>query len=121
MSQSRIDLIWLIVFTLTLPVAVVVSTQLARSSFEKVRLRGQTVTVKGYAERPIVSDRAEWSCGITERHADRTAAYTALESARNRLLTYLQQAGFGEQTVGVGPVLQQRNLLQRGERHDIYR
>ena len=105
MSQSRINLIWLIVFTLTLPVAVVVSTQLARRSFEKVRLRGQTVTVKGYAERPIVSDRAESVlCGITERHADRTAAYAALESARNRLLTYLQQAGFGEQRVGVGPV-----------------
>ena len=88
MSSARINLFWLIIFTLTLPLAVVMSTHLARRSFEKVKLRGQTIRVKGYAEQTITSDRAEWSATIRERNADRTKAYELLEGHRERLLAY---------------------------------
>jgi len=104
MSNARINLFWLIIFTLTLPVAVVMSTNLARKSFERVQLRGQTVTVKGYAEKPIVSDRAEWSTRIVERDPDRTAAYVSLEKDRGTLLAYLAKRGFAAKDVELGPV-----------------
>ena len=104
MSIARINLFWLIIFTLTLPVAVVLSTHLARKSFEKVRLRGQTITVKGYAEKPITSDRAEWSASIIERNADRTEAYRSLEKSRASLVAFLTQHGFPEEKVKLGPV-----------------
>jgi len=46
MSTARINLFRLILFTCTLPLAVMFSTNLARKSFEKVKLRDQTITVK---------------------------------------------------------------------------
>ncbi|MBI1369023.1 MAG: DUF541 domain-containing protein [Planctomycetes bacterium] len=104
MSTARINLFWLIIFTLTLPMAVVASTWLARSSFEKVRLRDQTIRVKGYAERPITSDRAEWSSTIIERNADRTAAYRQLAEHRDALMGYLQSQSFKGDEVEPGPV-----------------
>ncbi|QNN22468.1 SIMPL domain-containing protein [Planctomycetales bacterium ZRK34] len=104
MSTARINLFWLIIFTLTLPLAVVVSTQLARSSFEKIKLRGQTITVKGYAELPIDSDRAEWSTQIVTRDTDRTRGYATLSQHRDRLLEYLADFGFEGASVAMGPV-----------------
>lgn len=105
MSSARINLFWLVLFTLTLPIAVVVSTKLAGRSFEKVQLGQQTVRVKGYAEKPIVSDRAEWSARIVERNPDRTAAYRSLESHRRRVLGFLDGHGFSAERVTMGPVM----------------
>jgi hypothetical protein len=104
MSNARINLFWLVIFTLTLPLAVVFSTHLARRSFEKVQIRDQVVSVKGYAELPIVSDRAEWSARIVERHADRTQAYVTMSQQRDRVLGYLQSRGFTQEQVSLGPV-----------------
>lgn len=104
MSNARINLFWLIIFTLTLPVAVVFSTQLARRSFEKVKLGGQTLSVKGYAEKPILADRAKWEAKLVERNADRTLAYKQLEFSRAKTLTFLSESGFSSQDVTLDPV-----------------
>jgi len=104
MSNARINLFWLIIFTLTLPLAVVFSTQLARKSFERVKMDGQTVNVKGYAELPITSDRAEWTTRIVERDPDLKLAYAALERNRLTLMQYLQSHGFAGDAVELGPV-----------------
>lgn len=104
MSSSRLNLFWLIIFGLTLPVSVVISTQLARRSFERVRIRGQTITVKGYAERDITSDLATWSAGLVSREADLASAYARLERDRTRLLEYLAGKGFEASSVALAPV-----------------
>lgn len=104
MSNARINLFWLIIFTCTLPIAVVLSTHLARKSFERVKMEDQTVTVKGYAELPITSDRAEWSTQIVERNADLTTAYASLERNRLTLQQYLESHGFKDKAVKLGPV-----------------
>lgn len=104
MSNARINLFWLIIFTLTLPLAVVLSTHLARKSFERVKMEDQTVLVKGYAELPITSDRAEWSTQIVERNSDLTQAYAALERNRLTLMQYLASHGFASDAVTLGPV-----------------
>ena len=104
LSATRLNLIRLIVFTLTLPIAVVFSTELARRSFERVKLGGQTVTVKGYAEHPIISDRAMWSARISVNNLDRTQAYMKLEEDRGELLTYLSDRGFSPEFINLGPV-----------------
>ena len=104
MSNQRMNLFWLIIFTLTLPVAVVISTQLARRSFEHVKLGGQTISVKGYAEKPITADRAQWQARIVERNADRTQAYKQLEASRNKTLAFLAKSGFADQDVNLEPV-----------------
>ena len=104
MSNARINLFWLIIFGATLPLGVVISTHLARRSFEKVKLRGQTITVKGYAQQRIVSDLAMWSASIGLRDPDRTAGYKSLERDRALLLAYLKSHGFEEDKVDFSPV-----------------
>jgi len=104
MSNARINLFWLVIFGLTLPVSVVVATHLARRSFEKVQLRGQTITVKGYAEHPIVADRGSWSADVVVRNAQRTDAYVQLEADRAKLMSLLASQGFPAQAVQWEPV-----------------
>ena len=104
MTDSRKNVILVVLFTITMPLAVVFSTNLARSSFEKVKLRDQVITVKGYAERPIVSDRATWSTAIVERQPDLKAAYAKLEADRAALLKFLAAQGFAADQVDPAPV-----------------
>ena len=94
--SSRFQFVWLIVFCLTLPLAVIVSTNLARRSFEKVQLKDQTISVKGYAEQTIQSDRATWSATIRQRDATLADAYAQLETGRAALIAYLKTSGFAD-------------------------
>ena len=96
MSNARINLLLLVVFGLTLPLSVVLSTNLARRSFEKVKLRDQTVTVKGYAERRITSDRATWYASIEASAPDLKTAYAQVEQGRGRLVALLAKLGVKE-------------------------
>lgn len=102
MSSARFQIVWILVFCLTLPVAVVVSTHLARRSFEKVSIRDQTINVKGYAEQNITSDRATWSATLIARNEQLAAAYSQLEMSRVKLIEFLGQRGFAN--VGLSSV-----------------
>jgi len=104
MSTARLNFFWLIIFGMTMPVAVVLSTNLARRSFERVKIRDQTITVKGYAERSISADRATWSAGIVTRQPVMKDAYAELENQRKRLLAFLAEHGFKSADVDLNPV-----------------
>ncbi|QOV88186.1 SIMPL domain-containing protein [Humisphaera borealis] len=104
MSNTKFNIFLLVLFGAAMPAAVVLSTNLARSSFEKVKLRDQTITVKGYAERPISSDRAVFSAEIGAREKELTAAYTKLEADRAKVMAFLATKGFAGDQVQLGPV-----------------
>lgn len=104
MSRIWFNWFWIIAFALMLPMGVVLSTHLARRSFEKVKLRDQTITVKGYAERPIVSDLAQWSARVTARAPVMTDAAASLEQARAAMQAFLQDHGFEPASVDLAPV-----------------
>lgn len=93
MSTARTNLFLLVIFGLTLPLSVVLSTNLARRSFEKVKLRDQTITVKGTAERRITSDRSTWYANINAEAADLKTAYAELGRGRGRLVELLAKLG----------------------------
>ncbi len=101
---SRVGVVWLVIFALTMPLAVLLSVQLARTSFEKVSLRGRTITVKGFAERPIESDFAMWSGTLIARGPDIATASGKLEAARRALLERLGVEGFSADSIGIGVV-----------------
>lgn len=103
MTEPRFNWFWVIVFALTLPAGVVLSTHLARRSFERVKFRSQTVRVKGYAERKIKANWGRWTVGITVRHADLAPAYARIEADRKRLLEFLRQHGFSSEQVAQDP------------------
>ena len=110
MSNARMNLFWLIVFGATLPLGVVVSTHLARRSFERVKFKDETIRVKGYAEQRIVSDRAMWSAEIGTRNAKLLDAYKQLAGDRGRAPTGCHQAAgtYNPRKLTVAP--QQRPL-----------
>lgn len=104
MSRTFTNLFWVVVFGATLPVGVVLSTHLARRSFEKVKLRDQTISVKGYAEKAITSDLAQWSAAFTARHAQMVDAARQLDTARAGVLAFLASRGFPAEQVELSPV-----------------
>ena len=104
MSILRTHMVRLVILTLTMPAAVILSTYLASRSFEQVHRADQTIRVKGYAEKPIVSDWAEWSASVVVRHEDRTTAYALLEQHREQVVSFLESQGFARSTVELGPV-----------------
>ncbi len=104
MNGSQFRLFWIFVSAITLPAAVVLSTQLARRSFEKVKIRDQAITVKGYAEKRITADLANWSASVNVRNLDLATAYSQLETGRARVLKFLADNGFPAADVGLSPV-----------------
>jgi hypothetical protein len=104
MSRTTISIFWMVVFCIAMPLGVVLSTHMARRSFEKVKLRDQTITVKGYAEKPITSDLAQWFATVTVRQTTMTEAAYLLEAARERTLTFLSDHGFARGLVTLSPV-----------------
>ena len=115
MNATQFRFFWLVIFGLTLPAAVVLSTNLARRSFEKVKLRDQTITVKGYAEKRITADLASWATAVNVRDLDLTKAYAELETGRARVLKFLEDNGFPAADVGLSPV-NIRKLYTRTEK-----
>jgi len=105
LSGSKLNFFWLVIFGLTLPVSVVISTQLARRSFENVRLREQTINVRGFAEQAVTSDVGQWSGQITVRNKELAEAYKTLDEHRTRTLELLESVGgFKKTDVGMGTV-----------------
>ncbi len=84
--------------------AVVFSTHLATRSLEKVKIRDQSLRVKGTAERLIDADYATWSGEFEVRAPVMTDAYKSLEESRKRLVDYLGSKGFTGDKVWLGPV-----------------
>jgi uncharacterized protein len=101
--------------------AVVFSTHLATRSLEKVKIRDQTLRVKGTAERLVEADFASWEGSIEARGPGLTEAYTALEESRRKLSEYLAKAGFSGEKVWLGPVGIQKQFERNREGRETNR
>lgn len=84
---------------LFLALGLIIATGIAAGAVGRVKLAHQTITVKGYAERPIVSDTGVWSAQVTVEHAELAEAYGLLEADVARLTDYVTAAGFGDGAV----------------------
>jgi uncharacterized protein len=100
----RLPILWVVVFTLTLPAGVVLSTHLARRSLENVAFKDQTIRVTGYAEHPITSDYASWSVTVLVTGETVSEGDAKLVRARGLVIEYLNKHGFPPKSIGLGPV-----------------
>ena len=89
---------------LTLGASLVVCAALLGKTFLEARSQHQTVEVKGYAERRILSDLASWEGGFTTRAPTLEAAYAELAEQHAEVLSFLGEQGFAEKSVWVSPV-----------------
>ena len=79
---------------LTLGASLVVCAALLGKTFLEARSQHQTVEVKGYAERRILSDLASWEGGFTTRAPTLEAAYAELAEQHAEVLSFLGEQGF---------------------------
>lgn len=62
----------------------------AADSFKEVKLANQMLTVKGFAEKNVVSDYAKWQGLVTEKSKDRKEVYEQLMVSKKRIKEYFK-------------------------------
>ena len=78
-----------------LAIAMVLSA--AMLSRSRVRFRNeQAISVKGYAEKNVVSDAGKFSCTVPARGSSLEESYNKLQEVRETVLAFLRKAGFTE-------------------------
>jgi len=83
--------LWVVAVILAL--GMILSAVLVSKLFVRVR-HEQAITVKGYAEKDVVSDIGKFTCGCSVRGASLQEAHAKLQVSRNRVLVYLRQKQF---------------------------
>ena len=58
-----------------LAIGLVLAAWIVASSLERIKLAGDKITVKGYAEEKVISDAGTWRASISVRGPDLSTAY----------------------------------------------
>lgn len=66
------------------------------NSFRDVKLANQKITVKGYAEKDVTSDRAKWFGSINARGDTQQDAYAQIQVAKSRVTDFLEKKGLDQ-------------------------
>jgi hypothetical protein len=88
----------------TLAIGLVVAAALVSRSLERIKLAGDRITVKGYAEEKVVSDAGTWRGSVVVRGRDLPAGSRDLETSASRLEALLQKLAGDRATLVVGPI-----------------
>jgi len=94
----------LFLFGVMLAIALIVSTTIAMGTVTKIKLTNQTITVKGYAEKDIISNWARWQGSFKIKTTDLVAGYTELEQDLAKVIRYLESQGVRKDTIIVSSV-----------------
>jgi len=90
---------------LALAIGLIVSAIIVSGSLVKIKNSDHYVTVKGVAEKKIVSDFASWFCQYSSRSTDLISAYSKLEKDRDMVLGFLQRNGIGREKMKISSVI----------------
>jgi hypothetical protein len=89
---------------LALAVGLIASAVVVSRSLERIKLAGDKITVKGYAEEKVVSDAGTWRGTVAARAPDLQAAYRKLEADSARVVAMVRAGAGADAQVVVGPV-----------------
>ncbi len=108
----------LILFGVALALGLIVSTWIAMRTVEKIKITNRTITVKGYAEKEIVSDWAQWEGSFKVKTIDLVAGYGKLEDDLEKVMVYLRSEGVSKGNIVVSSVstTTQHKLDEEGRR-----
>ncbi|MGE5480785.1 MAG: SIMPL domain-containing protein [Chloroflexota bacterium] len=95
----------LLALGIILAFAFVVSAFLISGAVRTLKRSDQTVSVTGYAERTIKSDKASWSFTISARSGDQSSAYDLLQSDKGKAMQYLASKGISSDLIQSGSVI----------------
>lgn len=86
-----------------LAVGMIVSAGVLSKFFVRIR-HEQAITVKGYAEKDVVSNVGKFSCTCQARGTSLAEAYGKLQDGKRRVADYLRQNGFLDDEVEAGTI-----------------
>jgi uncharacterized protein len=81
---------------LALAVGLVLAAWIVGNSLERIKLAGDRITVKGYAEERVVSDAGTWRAIVSVRANDLPTAYGKLEYDSGRVQAYVGKVADAE-------------------------
>ena len=102
--QSGATTLGLLLLGLALAIGIVVAAVLLAGALERIKLAGDRITVKGYAEEKVVSDAGTWRATVSVRAPDLQAGYRRLEADSARVLALLESVAGDQVTVATSPV-----------------
>jgi len=102
--QSGATTLGLLLLGLALAIGIVTAAAVVGSSLERIKLAGDKITVKGYAEEKVVSDAGTWRATVTVRAADLQSGYRALEADTARVVEMLESVAGASAGVTTTPV-----------------
>jgi len=73
-----------------LAVGLVLAAWIVASSLERIKLAGDKITVKGYAEEKVVSDAGTWRAIVSVRAPELSTAYGKLDADSARVVKYIE-------------------------------
>jgi hypothetical protein len=102
--QSGATTLGLLLLGLALAVGLIGAAGLVSRSLERIKLAGDKITVKGYAEEKVVSDAGTWRATVTVRSGDLQSGYRALEADTARVQALLESVSGASAGVAVSSV-----------------
>jgi hypothetical protein len=102
--QSGESTLGLLLLGLALAIGLVVAAGVVARSLERIKLAGDKITVKGYAEEKVVSDAGTWRATVTVRAGDLQSGYRALDADTARVQKMLESVAGASAPVTTSPV-----------------
>jgi hypothetical protein len=93
----------LLLLGLALAVGLVLSASIVSRSLERIKLAGDRIRVKGYAEERVISDAGTWRGTVSVRASDLRDGYRRLEADTASILERLQALGGEAASPSVSP------------------
>ena len=91
------------VVAVILALGMVLSSALLSKLFVRIR-HEQSIRVKGYAEKDVVSDIGKFACAYNARGKSLKESYDKLQASRNTVADYLKRKGFAEAEIAQGTI-----------------
>jgi hypothetical protein len=89
---------------LALALGLVLSATIVSRSLERIKLAGDRIRVKGYAEERVISNAGTWRGTLNVRASDLQDGYRRLEADTGKVLERLRELGGEAASPGVSPV-----------------
>lgn len=86
----------------------VIASLIIADAFRTVKTSNQFVTVKGYAEKEIMSDLAFWSCEFSVFDKDMVSSYNLLHEHQAKIVEFFEKYGFSKKDLAISSISSQR-------------
>jgi len=112
-QQSGQTTVGLLALGAALAIGLVLAAWIVAGSVERIKLAGDKITVKGYAEEKVASDAGAWRAIVSMRGADLESTYRNLETHSARVVKLVEALAGSNARLQPGPVTTQ-TLLEYG-------